>query len=71
MSARIDIGPQGFLLPMPMTLIGADLPSGPNFMPVAWINRVQYNPPRVAAGMLLIFAGDHVDRLFADVLRLV
>jgi flavin reductase (DIM6/NTAB) family NADH-FMN oxidoreductase RutF len=50
-SARIEIGPQGFLLPMPMTLIGADLQSGPNFMPVAWINRVQYNPPRVAAGM--------------------
>ncbi len=43
--------PQGFLYPMPMTLIGADLPGGPNFMPVAWINRVQYNPPRVAAGM--------------------
>jgi flavin reductase (DIM6/NTAB) family NADH-FMN oxidoreductase RutF len=51
MTARVDLGPQGFLLPMPMTLIGADLPEGPNFMPVAWINRVQYNPPRVAAGM--------------------
>ena len=48
---RIDLGPQGFLYPMPMTLIGVDLPTGPNFMPVAWINRVQYNPPRVVAGM--------------------
>jgi flavin reductase (DIM6/NTAB) family NADH-FMN oxidoreductase RutF len=51
MSDRIDLGPQGFLYPMPMTLIGVDLPAGPNFMPVAWINRVQYNPPRVVAGM--------------------
>ena len=51
MSDRIDIGPQGFIYPMPMTLVGADLPSGPNFMPIAWINRVQFNPPRVAAGM--------------------
>jgi flavin reductase (DIM6/NTAB) family NADH-FMN oxidoreductase RutF len=51
MPDRIDLGPQGFLYPMPMTLIGVDLPTGPNFMPVAWINRVQYNPPRVVAGM--------------------
>ena len=51
MSTRVDIGPQGFLYPMPMTLVGADLPGGPNFMPIAWINRVQYNPPRVAAGL--------------------
>jgi flavin reductase (DIM6/NTAB) family NADH-FMN oxidoreductase RutF len=51
MSARVEIGPQGFLYPMPVTLVGADLPGGPNFMPIAWITRVQYNPPRVAAGL--------------------
>jgi len=51
MSDRINLGPQGFLYPMPMSLIGADLPSGPNFMPIAWVNRVQFNPPRLAAGM--------------------
>jgi flavin reductase (DIM6/NTAB) family NADH-FMN oxidoreductase RutF len=51
MSTRINLGPQGFILPMPMTIVGADLPDGPNFMPVAWINRVQYNPPRIACGM--------------------
>jgi flavin reductase (DIM6/NTAB) family NADH-FMN oxidoreductase RutF len=51
MPTRVDIGPQGFIYPMPMTLVGADLPSGPNFMPVAWINRVQPNPPRIMAGM--------------------
>jgi flavin reductase (DIM6/NTAB) family NADH-FMN oxidoreductase RutF len=48
---KIDLGAQGFLYPMPMTLIGADLEDRPNFMPIAWINRVQYSPPRVAAGM--------------------
>ncbi len=51
MSHRIDIGAQGFVYPMPMTLVGVDLSDGPSFMPVAWVNRVQYNPPRVAAGM--------------------
>jgi flavin reductase (DIM6/NTAB) family NADH-FMN oxidoreductase RutF len=50
-SGRTDLGPQGFIYPMPMTLVGADLESGPNFMPIAWINRVQMAPPRVAAGM--------------------
>ena len=27
------------------------MPDGPNFMPVAWVNRVQYNPPRLACGL--------------------
>jgi flavin reductase (DIM6/NTAB) family NADH-FMN oxidoreductase RutF len=50
-SDRIELGPQGFIYPMPMSLVGADLPSGANFMPVAWVNRVQYSPPRLVAGM--------------------
>jgi flavin reductase (DIM6/NTAB) family NADH-FMN oxidoreductase RutF len=49
--SKIDLGPQGFMYPMPMTLVGADLAEGPNFMPVAWINRVEYNPPKIACGM--------------------
>ena len=48
---KIDLGPHGFLYPMPMTLVGADLESGPNFMPVAWVNRVQAKPPRLVTGM--------------------
>jgi flavin reductase (DIM6/NTAB) family NADH-FMN oxidoreductase RutF len=36
---------------MPVTLVGADLPDGPNFMTIAWINRVEMNPPLVAAGL--------------------
>ncbi len=51
MDGKIDIGSQGFLYPMPMVLVGVDLDSGPTFMPVAWVNRVQMNPPRVVLGM--------------------
>jgi flavin reductase (DIM6/NTAB) family NADH-FMN oxidoreductase RutF len=50
-ASRINIGTQGFLYPMPMTLVGVDLPTGPNFMAIAWINRVEYNPPRLVAGL--------------------
>ena len=48
---KIDLGANGFVYPMPMTLVGADLETGPNFMPVAWVNRVQPNPPRLITGM--------------------
>lgn len=48
---KIDLGPQGFLYPMPMTLIGADLARGPNFLAAAWINRCQPNPPRLMVGL--------------------
>jgi flavin reductase (DIM6/NTAB) family NADH-FMN oxidoreductase RutF len=51
MDGKVELGSQGFVYPMPMVLIGVDLDSGPSFMPVAWINRVQFNPPRIAAGM--------------------
>jgi len=51
MSEKIDLGAKGFIYPMPMTLVGADRGDDPNFMPVAWINRVQYTPARIAAGM--------------------
>lgn len=47
MSDRVNLGPQGFLYPMPVTLVGADLPSGPNFMTIAWINRVESKPPQI------------------------
>jgi flavin reductase (DIM6/NTAB) family NADH-FMN oxidoreductase RutF len=48
---KIDLGPQGFLYPMPMTLVGADLASGPNFLAAAWVNRCQPNPPRLVVGL--------------------
>jgi flavin reductase (DIM6/NTAB) family NADH-FMN oxidoreductase RutF len=48
---KIDLGPQGFLYPMPVTLIGADLANGPNFMALAWVNRCQPKPPRLVTAM--------------------
>jgi flavin reductase (DIM6/NTAB) family NADH-FMN oxidoreductase RutF len=48
---KIDIGPQCFIYPMPMTLIGADLEAGPNFMAAAWVNRVQISPPRLVVAL--------------------
>ena len=48
---KIDLGPQGFLYPMPMTLIGADLASDPSFMAAAWVIRCQPTPPRLVACM--------------------
>jgi flavin reductase (DIM6/NTAB) family NADH-FMN oxidoreductase RutF len=48
---KLDIGAQGFVYPMPVTLVGADLSVGPSFMTIAWVNRVQHSPPRVAAGL--------------------
>jgi flavin reductase (DIM6/NTAB) family NADH-FMN oxidoreductase RutF len=48
---KIDLGPQGFLYPMPMTLVGADLGSGPNFLAAAWVNRCQPNPPRLVVAL--------------------
>ncbi|MFH0916677.1 MAG: flavin reductase family protein [bacterium] len=48
---KIDLGPQGFLYPMPMTLIGIDLPTGPSFTTVAWVTRCQFDPPLLVTGM--------------------
>lgn len=50
-ASKIDLGPQGFLYPMPMSLIGVDLQGGPSFTAVAWVNRCQFNPPRLVAAM--------------------
>jgi flavin reductase (DIM6/NTAB) family NADH-FMN oxidoreductase RutF len=51
MPEKLNLGPQGFVYPMPLTLVGSDLAEHPSFMPIAWVNRVQMSPPRLAAGM--------------------
>jgi flavin reductase (DIM6/NTAB) family NADH-FMN oxidoreductase RutF len=33
------------LYPIPMTIIGANVDDNPTFMAVAWVNRVNFNPP--------------------------
>lgn len=49
--SKVNLGPQGFLYPMPVTLVGSDLADGPDFMPVAWVNRYQFKPPRLVVGI--------------------
>jgi flavin reductase (DIM6/NTAB) family NADH-FMN oxidoreductase RutF len=48
---KIDLGPQGFVYPMPVTLVGSDRDGAASFMALAWVNRVQHSPPRLAVGM--------------------
>jgi flavin reductase (DIM6/NTAB) family NADH-FMN oxidoreductase RutF len=48
---KIDLGTHGLIYPMPMTLVGADLASGPNFLAVAWVTRCQINPPRLVVAL--------------------
>ncbi len=48
---KIDLGAQGFGFPMPVALVGADLPSGPSFLTAAWFNRCQPKPPRLTVAL--------------------
>ena len=48
---KVDLGPQGFLYPMPVNLVGVDLATGPSFAAIAWITRCQHNPPRLVASI--------------------
>lgn len=48
---KINLGPHGFGFPMPMSLVGADLPSGPSFLAAAWFNRCQPDPPRLMVAL--------------------
>ncbi len=51
MPDKVNIGAQGFIYPMPVTLVGADIEAGPNFMTIAWINRAEMSPPLVMCGL--------------------
>ncbi len=37
--------------PMPMVVVGAEVNGRPNFMAVAWVSRVNFNPPLVAVAL--------------------
>ena len=45
MSGKIQISGNAFLYPMPMVLVGAMVEGKPNYMAVAWVSRVNYEPP--------------------------
>jgi flavin reductase (DIM6/NTAB) family NADH-FMN oxidoreductase RutF len=48
---KVAIDSNAFLYPMPIVLVGADVNGKPNFMPVAWVTRVNYQPPLLAVAM--------------------
>jgi len=48
---KTKLGQQGFLLPMPMVIVGADVAGTSNFMPVAFVTRTNYAPPRIGIAL--------------------
>lgn len=44
MTERINIGANAFILPEPQTILGTMLDGRPNFMAMAWVTRVNYDP---------------------------
>jgi flavin reductase (DIM6/NTAB) family NADH-FMN oxidoreductase RutF len=49
--AKINLGPNAFIYPMPVTLVGARVEGKPNFLAVAWVTRVNYKPPLLAVAL--------------------
>ncbi len=45
---KIKIDSNAFVYPMPVVLIGAMVKGKANFMTVAWVSRVNYQPPMIA-----------------------
>jgi len=48
---KVKIGKNNFVYPMPMVLIGTVVDDRANFMAVAWVSRVNFNPPMIAVAM--------------------
>lgn len=48
---RIKINNNAFVYPMPMTIVGAEVNGKANFMAVAWVTRVCYQPPLIAVSL--------------------
>ncbi|KAF1077146.1 flavin reductase family protein [Halodesulfovibrio sp. MK-HDV] len=44
---KINIGSQGFALPMPMAILGTQHEGCPNYMALAWVTRVNFSPPLI------------------------
>jgi flavin reductase (DIM6/NTAB) family NADH-FMN oxidoreductase RutF len=42
---KIDIGNNGFVYPMPVALLGANIEDKANFMALGWLMRASINPP--------------------------
>jgi flavin reductase (DIM6/NTAB) family NADH-FMN oxidoreductase RutF len=46
-----NIGTNGLVYPMAMTLICAEVDGKPNFLAAAWVSRVNYKPPLIAMAL--------------------
>jgi len=49
--AKVLMGPQALIYPMPVILVGANVDGRPNFMPVAWCGIVDSGPPTIVASL--------------------
>jgi flavin reductase (DIM6/NTAB) family NADH-FMN oxidoreductase RutF len=48
---KINIGPNTFVYPNPVTLLGANVEGRANFMPLGWVSRVNADPPFLGVGV--------------------
>lgn len=48
---KVRLGPNVFIYPMPMALAGVLVKGKPNFMALAWVSRVNFKPPMLAAAI--------------------
>jgi flavin reductase (DIM6/NTAB) family NADH-FMN oxidoreductase RutF len=48
---KIKIDRNAFVYPMPVVLVGTLVENHPNFMTVAWVNRVNFQPPMLAVAI--------------------
>ena len=46
--SKNKIKPGVYLYPMPLTIVGANIKDKPNFMTIAWVGIVEYNPPMIS-----------------------
>ncbi len=49
--AKVNLGANAFIYPMPVTLVGATVEGRANFLAVAWVMRVNREPPLLAVSL--------------------
>jgi len=49
--AKINLGANAYIYPMPVTLVGAMVEGRANFMAVGWVMRVNWQPPLLAVAL--------------------
>ena len=49
--AKIKLGANAYIYPMPVTLVGAMVEGKANFMAVGWVMRVNRQPPLLAVAL--------------------